>query len=66
MIRERIALPFSKIPIYKCRTSDGNRKSPFDKHHSNNYCCPESSMNAKINRLKYDGKGDIRLVSKIY
>lgn len=42
------ALPYSRIPTYKCKRDDENGKLAFEKHHSNNDCMQESSTDDKI------------------
>lgn len=58
------AFPYSIILTYTYRKNGGNRKSSFEKHHSNNCFRQESTMAAKISGWMYDEKWDIYMILK--
>ena len=49
-MNKKVSYSYSRIPINKRKNDNGHRKSPFEKHHSNNYRMQESSMGDKIGR----------------
>lgn len=57
-----MALPYSEIPVDKCRRNEGDRQSSMGKHHSN-YSYKDYPWMLK-SVVEHDEKRDICMVSK--